>query len=535
MTTSLAEALSPLTARLPRMVREHEVLRIAATLQGEDPEAAARAAAAEVLKWATRQAGTRLPEQAWAGESFDLPLPGRDPTAIRLRTNNADLWAFRLHRPDRDVPGRAWTTEVVLGHIPGQPARFSTRLIVATDEPGLAIAPAVPGFVRQIAQKCGLLAGSQRLRTEPSVLHSREDGEALIDHLTDPERVLPTIVLTCFNGAETPFLDAAKLNQHLLGLAHVAVAHADACWALTQRLGKRLSVFGGAARIYQPGFDEASDPYAHRLVLAEALASQDSLVRTDSWLRQAAAGASLRRSRIGRDVLTFAAMRTASLVTRQAELRDSESEGEKLAAALAQVEALEEQLTSIRDENDYYVEEYERERARAEAAEAQAQAAAWRIQDLIAKQREAGGDPDDAMVWPNAWEHFADWCEKQFAGRLVLAPAARRGVRKPELIDIQTAARALHWLATQARDHFIDGGGALANIPIFEGVQNAPCGQDSFDFDWAGRRFSANWHVKNGGNTRDPSRCLRIYYCFDPQTRQIIVAEMPAHRRTGAT
>ena len=39
----------------------------------------------------------------------------------------------------------------------------------------------------------------------------------------------------------------------------------------------------------------------------------------------------------------------------------------------------------------------------------------------------------------------------------------------------------------------------------------------------------------SGGNTRDPSRCLRIYYCFDEQTQQIIVSDMPAHRRTAAS
>jgi hypothetical protein len=535
MSTSFAEALATLAARQPRVVREHEVLRVSATLTGEDAQAAALAAAAEVLKWATRQAGTKLPDQAWAGESFELPLPGRDPTAIRLRTAAADLWAFRLHRPDRNVPGRAWTTEVVLGHVPGQAARFSTRLLVATDEPELAIAPAVPGFLRQVAQKCGLAAGSQRLCTEPEHFRSREDGEALIDHLTDPGRVLPTIVLTCFEGDGAPPLDAAVLNGQLIGLAHVAVAHPDACWTLTERLGKRLSVFGGAARIYLPRFDEASDPYAHRLVLAGALAVHDGVEKTSLWLRQTAAGASLHRSRLGRDVLAFADLRAASLEARQAELREAGNESEQLAAALAQVQALQAQFASILAENNYYLDEYERERERAEAAEAQSQAAAWRIQQLSAKLREAGVDSDASLELPEAWDGFTEWCEQQFAGRLVLAPGARRGVRKPVFTEPRTAARALHWLATAARDRFTGGGGTLANIPIFEGIQNAPCGEDSFDFDWAGRRFTADWHVKNGGNTRDPSRCLRIYYCFDQQTQQIIVAEMPAHRRTGAT
>ena len=54
-------------------------------------------------------------------------------------------------------------------------------------------------------------------------------------------------------------------------------------------------------------------------------------------------------------------------------------------------------------------------------------------------------------------------------------------------------------------------------------------------FDWQEGRLSADWHVKNGGNTREPRRCLRIYYGFDEATRQVVVADMPAHRRSGAT
>ena len=535
MSTSFAEALSPLAARMPRVVREHEVLRVAGTLPVNDPVAVARKATAEVLKWATKQAGTSLPEPAWEGESFDLPLPGRDPSAIRLRTDTADLWAFRLHRPDRDVPGRAWTTEVVLGRISGQPARFSARLLVATDEANLAIVPAVPGFVRQIAQKCGVVVGSEAAAPAPIEVRTREDAEALIDHLTQPGRSLPTFVLTCFDGASVPPLDADALNGHVLGLAHVAVAHADACWALTERFGKRLSVFGGAARVYQPGFDEAADPYGHRLVLPGALVTEDGAERTARWLRETAAQASLHRTRLGREVLTFAAIRTASLDARQAALRETGSERDQLAAALEQIKALREQVESIRAENDYYLTEYARERERAEVADAQASGAAWRIHHLTEELRKAGGDPDSGVVLPTSWDDLGGWCERQLAGRLVLSGSARRSIKKAEYANVEAASRSLLWLATDARNRFINGGGALSNITILDRIQNAPCGADAYEFDWSGQRLSADWHVKSGGNTHDPARCLRIYYCFDPPTQQIVVSDMPAHRRTDAT
>ncbi len=81
----------------------------------------------------------------------------------------------------------------------------------------------------------------------------------------------------------------------------------------------------------------------------------------------------------------------------------------------------------------------------------------------------------------------------------------------------------------------MNGGGSIANTPIEQGIENAPCGNDTFKFDFRGRRLEADWHIKNGGNTRDPRRCLRIYYAWDERTQEIVIADMPAHRRTGAT
>lgn len=536
MSNSMTEALSHLASRMPRVVREHEVLRVAGCIPGEDPDAVARKAAGEVLRWAQRRAGQRLPREAWDGESFELPLPGRDPSAIRLRAGASDLWAFRIHDPDKTVPGRAWTTEVVLGHLPSKPAQFSTRLLVATPEEDFSIDPAVPGFVQQIAEKCGLMVGSQAAFASPAVHADGEDAEALIEHLTDPGRLLPTIVLTLADGASAPFIKAEKLASVLTGLAHVAVAHPDASWRLTERLGKRLSVFGGAARVYLPGFEGTADPFAHRLVLPEQLVSVHGVERATRWLRQSAAQAGLQRTRLGGDVLTFSAIRAAQLEVQQSTLREADaSDADQLAAALKRIDALKGEIEDLKTEQAYYIEEFEKERERAEVGEAQAQKSAYRIQQLTDQLKSKGDDPDQEIRLPADWSEFASWCDENLTGRLVLTPSAHRGTRKPLFQDVETAAKSLLWLATEGRDRFLNGGGALANVPILDGVQNAPCGADEFDFDWNGRRLSCDWHIKNGGNTRDPSRCLRIYYCFDQQTQQIIVSDMPAHRRTSAS
>src|SRR6185437_15869719 len=107
----LWEALSPVAARMPRVVREFEILRVSATIIGEDAEVNADRARKEVLRWAENRSGGRLPREAWDFQNFEYLSGGRNSAGIRLRNENSDVWAIRADDPDKNVPGRIWTTE----------------------------------------------------------------------------------------------------------------------------------------------------------------------------------------------------------------------------------------------------------------------------------------------------------------------------------------------------------------------------------------------------------------------------------------
>jgi len=89
------ESLGPLAARLPAVVREHEVLRIHATLVGTDRDSCADAARRDVLKWAEKRCGGRLPREAWDFDSFEYFSGGRDSLGVRLKSDAFDFWAVR--------------------------------------------------------------------------------------------------------------------------------------------------------------------------------------------------------------------------------------------------------------------------------------------------------------------------------------------------------------------------------------------------------------------------------------------------------
>ena len=75
--SNFRDALAPLSAR---MIREHQVLHIAADLPQDD--GAIDRARSEILKWAQKRSGGKLPSDAMAGRGFDLLVAGRNSSAV---------------------------------------------------------------------------------------------------------------------------------------------------------------------------------------------------------------------------------------------------------------------------------------------------------------------------------------------------------------------------------------------------------------------------------------------------------------------
>lgn len=534
---TLAAAFAPIRDRLPRAIVEREILRVVASIapaQGGDLLSLARQ---EVLKWARKRAGDELPDEAWQGLAFEALAAGRTTMGTSIETEGSSLWSLRADDPDKSVAGRIWSTEVSLGRPKGsEQILLGVRLLVNSTEAELAIEPSVPGLVLQIADRCDLLDGPVPVSTRPHYAESDEHADMLIHWLLSEARRLPIIVATGDERSKfpnAPLIDVDILAKALCGLAHVVSLPANLTYKLTDALGKRLAVFHGGARIYHPGLEISADARDHRLYLGTALATGPAAVVSE--IRSGIARESLRRTRLGHDVLPFAAVRSAASRLQQSkQIAEGGSDTEQLTSANKRNDALELEVKSLRSEADQALELSLQEANRAEDAEKQLASAWARIEQLEAGLKASGTAAVEESE-PADWKEFVEWCDSNFSSRLSLASAARRALRKPDFEDIGLAVRCVRWLAIEARDRFLNGGGSLANISIFEGVTNAPCGADEYSFEFQARRLLADWHIKNGGNTRQPERCLRIYYTFDEISRQIVISDMPAHRRTGAT
>src|SRR5262249_40946032 len=161
-----------------------------ATLAGSDTNDSVRIARDEVLKWARKKTIGLLPSQAWEHSSFEHLSGGRNCSAVRLTTEQEDIWSIRVEDPDKTVAGRIWTSEIAVVHKLGELGKFTLRLLVGSPELFLRLEPHVPGVVRQIVRSPGLLTGSIRLTDRPVPTRSERDTNLLIGALLDPGRKL---------------------------------------------------------------------------------------------------------------------------------------------------------------------------------------------------------------------------------------------------------------------------------------------------------------------------------------------------------
>ena len=83
MATTFSEALTPLARRMPQAVRDVEILRVAAQLDGDDFAKSAKKARDAALTWAKRRAGGNLPKEAWDHLDFELLAGGRNSAGVR--------------------------------------------------------------------------------------------------------------------------------------------------------------------------------------------------------------------------------------------------------------------------------------------------------------------------------------------------------------------------------------------------------------------------------------------------------------------
>lgn len=506
-----------------------------------------------VLEWLGNSLQEDLPRKALRHRGFSLRTGTTVCKGVRVRDGDRDQWAVMIERnpaPDREI-----ASEIVVSGRPERPVVIGVRVVDRSIAPGDVEREYPAELLAALAARIPLRQGERRLAHEPVTVESEQTMRGFLALLLDRDRKTPFAVLTLpADEADRAAVGAhaRSLARAVAGLAVVWVLPPPMTFRLTERVTRHLSVFNGAWRLYSPGFGPDSSKTDHPLILWDRLNDEGGHARAaERFLRVSAA---VSRKAGGSDhAPTYAdlerdaariAGRRSGLVSflRRSIWRGPERVAvvREPAPAPATVPASESpgpsrRLKVARETAAARARRYERAKKRVFAVEQERDEALKRAEQLAGLVRVLGGDPDARIPFPTTWAEFAAWCDESLGGRLVLTGAARRELDGARFADVALAARCLNWLAEDYRTGRLNGGNASLHgrIDGIDGAFNVPCGRDSFEHFRDGRRHTVNWHIKRGANTRDPRRCLRIYYFWDQQAGQVVVAAMPGHRRNA--
>lgn len=226
------------------------------------------AAVTQSVEWIAKIASADLPADAALGRSFEFneATARARVSALRLDDEQGQVWAARTTYLGDRVAGRKWVTDIFVEQRGGALTRFGAQLACQCniDDPGFDHSR--PRIVRELIESLAVEADSEALTNE-FVPVSNEEVEQLSGLLYNPARRLPVIVVSVDDegGAQ---VSLERLANRLSGTAHLRSISSEPSFELTRTVGKRMSVFNGAIRIYMPGLEaETEDPFKHPLWL----------------------------------------------------------------------------------------------------------------------------------------------------------------------------------------------------------------------------------------------------------------------------
>lgn len=529
--------------------------QLRATLHGEDPEQVLAAARAIVFGWIQEKLGRTLPKSIVEGGTDSEELHGQRIEAVCLEAGRE--WCMRYSRPDEPLPdrpaeaGRTWSTDVVLV-ANGDRVDLAVRDRCSSTQSEASSPPRFrPRFVRDLVDRMDV-RDVARLSESPWMVESDVQLDSLQALVQDERRRLPVVLLTEVDGRRVPIetrrflLDEGWLASNCRAIAHVFVMPRAQSFGWSDRVERNWSAFQGAVRIYRPGLDFERDAlHDHPLVMPERILAfaEDGRTMEEAFQRHL-------RDRLVADLAAHEPDWRAFRFVREAKtlhaetLRRSATEG---ADHQALYEHEIEQLKRRAHDSDELAQAYHDDAKQAAQERDQVQDENRRLRariDMLSSGLGRSSGSDVTVVErPTTLADIPEWVERHLAGSLVLHSRAVRGLKSATFADVPMIVDALELMATAYRDVCMGDSQARDRLEasLHElGLQCTPSG-DETSLGRFGDAYLIRWpfadspqkllrmHLKNNGNSRDPRRCLRIYFLWDPDTLQVVVGWLPSH------
>ncbi len=518
-----------------------------------------------ILDWFSESFQRTIPDAVRRHEDFELERTGR--VVFRgVSIPERGIWSTRLicaetALPDGPlVPGQSVDMALRLGE---DGVRLALRSFIPLDREPHEDPPPV---LDVLSARIGLL-DVRRIGGQPWMLQTPADLQALHELLLDRRRAMPVILLTQTDPAKLQtrvgkfMLPPEMLARRLRLQAHVVCLPRELSYSWTDMVGKPWSAFLGAVRTYHPQLNfETDELYAHPLVMADKilfwrwndLTAEDAFMEFlvskvgeqtvrrsldlngvvfDADARQLRA--ELERARIEQEIEHYqTSVKTVDELTSRLD-RVTRVHAEELAALRERVQQLTDDLEVALQMGAEAAEDANRSRSTIHHLQLQNDA----LRQLL--ERKGAGQDQETPI-PPGYEGMAEWVETHLVGRLMLHPRAERSLADAQFEDAPLIYRCLLLLAGHYRNmkRGIEGAKAafeqeLATLGLRHGpsISRERAGEhgDHYFIQHAGRRHFIESHLRNNGNTRDPRRCLAIYFLWHEESQQVIICSLPAH------
>ena len=453
------------------------------------------------------------------------------------------LFGLAIDQVNSTDPGFRWRTLIDLGVEDGH-LWLRTRVLLYSALDGVVARPRYavgrPGVIRDVVDSMVVQIDGRRLGQWKVIDEAAVDD--YVAHLLDAGRRLPVVAISTQDNGQ-PFVRPAHLADRLLGLAHVVLVAQRAAFLVTDAIGKSLSCYRGALRIYWPGLTPSDDPYHHRAYVGGTLAhlGPDGVVDDILDLVGRSAGLSIGEPELRRRLRLEE--RAADLAERTAErdaarariesievLANGGVDAETWSAFSAEYEEAQFRLQQSEEELLDAAVELEALREERDRANAQARELAKAL--AFARSDGSDSDVDDEQDPPSTVLHAVQRAAETCPG-LVFLPETFESAEESQYEDPQRVLADLRMLNGVVEEW---RSGDLAAGPhealkqrcsaYRDGVSTTALNAYPMDYarEYNGERVNLGPHIRRG--TGPVATILRIYWYQDAKAQCFVVGHV---------
>jgi hypothetical protein len=480
-----------------------------------------------IIETAKFWAGEKMPENPLEGfeKGVSIDTPKGNLKTVSVDEGAVKYFGMCFDHPDAENPDFKWEAKFAIKEEENKP--HTVGITLSNGWTGNIIRPnwtevTRPSLVWRLVDKFPAYEG-YKLGIK-SVLVRSKDVKSLVSGIFDKKRNLPIVCISSKNVIDKPIANDGKVASLLAGIAHTCTINKFGTFELAEQIGKSLSCYNGAVRIYWPIGNSDPASVHHKIWFP-----QDVFEVGDRFPQE-----------VLKEIARFSVGRTLPITFEDVKMREALSKIRAAGKDSAELEAV--------------VRLYEDEKAAlqltCEEKDEQIRGLTIKLSALeyaLANKKGPANVEEAAFVEPKTVEEaVARFKELYSDSQAVMITSKAEDMAKSCPYENPTQLyRALEWLATRyhaartnnARIQDLDEN-CMNEIGMhYKGKQSSvTMGQFREDYFTKidGRNIPLEEHIRKG-TSKDPRQTVSIAFYYDEDTKKVIIGFIGQHQETRST